>query len=70
MEWVGYHCVDEYEYVPGTAGSDPVLEILLEVGRNDIWPVEPVENEWSADAIVDFLQFIGQKVSGAVIETG
>lgn len=42
----------------------------MEVGRTDIWPPTPDESGWSEDAIFDFLQFIGQKVSSAVPESG
>jgi hypothetical protein len=42
----------------------------LEVGRSDIWPPNPEEGLWSEDAIFDFLQFIGTKVSSAIPETG
>jgi hypothetical protein len=68
-EWLGYHCVDEGE-VYGTAGSEPARNIVVEVGRADIWPPDPAVGVWSEDAIFDFLQFIGQKVSSAVAETG
>jgi hypothetical protein len=43
---------------------------VLEVGRADIWPPDPAVGVWSEDAIFDFLQFIGQKVSSAVAGTG
>lgn len=67
-EWLGYHCVDD-GHVPGTA-VDPGRDIVLEVGRADIWPPDPAANDWSEDAIFDFLQFIGERVSSAVPESG
>lgn len=68
-EWLGYYCVDEGK-VHGTAGSEPSRTIVLEVGRVDIWPPDPAQGMWVEDAIFDFLQFIGQKVSSAVDGTG
>jgi len=56
--------------VPGTAGSDPGHDVVLEVGRADIWPPDPVGGNWSEDAIFDFLQFVGEKVSTAIPDTG
>jgi len=67
-EWLGYYCVDEGN-VQG-AVANPGRDIVLDIGRSDVWPVEPVENEWSDDAIFDFLQFIGEHVSSPVAETG
>jgi hypothetical protein len=67
-EWLGYDCVDA-GHVPGTAGN-PGHDIVLEVGRADIWPPDPVTGEWPEDAIFDFLQFIGDKVSSAIKGTG
>jgi hypothetical protein len=68
-EWLGYRCEDNGD-VPGTAGSDPGRDVVLEVGRADIWPPDPVANSWHEDAVFDFLQFIGEKVSTAVPGTG
>jgi hypothetical protein len=68
-EWLGYDCIDAGE-VPGTGGSNPGRDVVLEVGRADIWPPDPVAGNWPEDAIFDFLQFIGEKVSSAVPETG
>lgn len=67
-EWMGYDCVDK-GHIPGTA-LNASRDIVLEVGRADIWPPDPVENEWSEDAIFDFLQFIGEKVSSPVFNSG
>jgi hypothetical protein len=67
-EWLGYDCVDA-GHVAGTA-VDPGRDIVLEVGRADIWPPQPVSNEWSEDAIFDFLQFVGEHVSSAVAASG
>jgi len=61
-QWLGYYCVDDGQ-VPGTAGSDPGRDVVLEVGRADIWPPHPATGTWTEDAIFDFLQFIGEKVS-------
>lgn len=68
-EWLGYECVDAGR-VPGTGGLHPGRDVVLEVGRSDIWPPDPVAAEWSEDAIFDFLQFIGNKVSSAIPNTG
>ena len=42
----------------------------MEIGRIDIWPVEPVSNAWSEEAIFDFLEFLGRKVSSPVPGSG
>lgn len=68
-EWLGYGCVDA-GFVPGSAGEDPGRDVVLEVGRTDIWPPEPAKDGWSEDAIFDFLQFIGSKVSAAIKDSG
>ena len=67
-EWLGYDCIDA-GHVPGTAG-EPGRDIILEVGRSDIWPPDPFEGEWAEDAMFDFLQFLGEKVSSAVKDSG
>lgn len=67
-EWRGYDCVDA-GFVPGSSG-DPARDIVLEIGRADIWPPDPVEHKWSEDAIFDFLQFVAGKVSSPVPESG
>src|ERR1700727_2235062 len=61
-EWLGYECVDAGQ-VDGTGGSNPGSDLVLDIGRTDCWPVEAVEAAWSEDALFDFLQFIGTKVS-------
>lgn len=61
-ECLGYYCVDEGQ-VPGKAGHDPGRAFRRDIGRNDVWPVDPVEKAWSEDAIFDFLQYLGTKVS-------
>jgi hypothetical protein len=68
-EWLGYYCVDAGQ-VAGTAGEEPGRDIVLEVGRTDVWPPNPVEGQWPEDAIFDFLQFIGEKVSSPIADTG
>jgi hypothetical protein len=68
-EWLGYWCVDEGD-VPGKAGHDPGRAFRRDVGRNDVWPVEPVEREWPEDAIFDFLQYLGTQVSTPDPENG
>lgn len=68
-QWLGYDCVDN-GFVPGTAGSDPGGDVLLDVGRVGLWPPDPAANAWSEDAIFDFLQFVGGKVSSPVPESG
>lgn len=66
-EWFGYECIDAGN-VPGTGGNDPGRDLVLDIGRTDVWPVTPVEAEWSEDAIFDFLQFIGTKVSTPITD--
>jgi hypothetical protein len=66
-EWLGYECVDAGQ-VEGTGGRNPGSDVVLDIGRTDVWPVEPIEAAWSEDAIFDFLQFIGIKVSTPVTE--
>jgi hypothetical protein len=68
-EWLGDYCCDEGD-IPGTAGRDPGRATVFEIGRSDIWPPDPVEGGWSEDAIFDFLQFLGSKVSLPVEGSG
>lgn len=68
-EWLGYYCENEGR-VSGTAGSEPSRDVVLEVGRADLWPPDPVAGSWSEDGIFDFLQFIAEKVSSPVPDTG
>lgn len=62
-EWLGFQCVDSHTPDVGTGGTDPGRDIAIELGRSDLWPVEPVENAWSEDGIFDFMQFLAQRVS-------
>ena len=59
-EWIGHNCVDQGQ-VHGTAGSDPSRDVVLEVGRADIWPPDPVLGGWSEDAIFDFYNSLDKK---------
>jgi hypothetical protein len=69
IEWLGYYCIDEGD-VSGTGGHDPGRAVRRDIGRTDVWPVEPMERQWSEDGIFDFLQYLGTKVSTPIKDGG
>jgi hypothetical protein len=68
-QWLGYHCIDNGA-VPGTGGTDPSREILRDIGRKYELPPDPEKGAWPEEAVFDFLQFLGKKVSSPVPESG
>jgi hypothetical protein len=68
-EWLGYVCIDA-GFVAGTGGQQPGRELLVEIGRRDVWPVANAVSSWTEDGIFDLLQFLGTKVSSPVPDTG
>lgn len=66
---VGYECVDEGE-VFGTLGSAVGERLLLELGRDDLWPVGAHANGWDDDTLFDMMEFIYDQVSSPIEDSG
>ena len=76
-QWAGYPCVDGGDggggWVNGEAGDDAASYIFAHVGRDDLFPIDPVgttgtfpNNGWSEDQIFDMFQFLGTVISKPV----
>lgn len=62
QEAFGYHCVDENE-VPGTLGADPSGRLLVETGRNNLFPAHDHYESWDEDSLLDAVELYDQLVS-------
>jgi hypothetical protein len=60
-EAFGYYCVDAGE-LPGKV-KDVQLEILLNVRKKNLWPIEEMNSHYSEDDFFDVLEFLFQHVS-------
>lgn len=60
-EAFGYHCVDA-GLVPGLI-HDVDLDLLLEVRKKDLWPIQAFSSSYSEDDFFDVIEFLYQHVS-------
>src|SRR5690606_29866557 len=63
-EAFGFYCVDDGQ-VPGKV-ADVEVEILLQIRKSNLWPVEVRAAEYSEDDFFDVIEFLYQYVSKPV----
>jgi hypothetical protein len=62
QEAFGYWCVDAHS-VSGTLGSDIPAVILLDIRKQNLWPVQERCLEYSEDDLFDVIEFLCEHVS-------
>jgi hypothetical protein len=65
QEYFGLYCVD-LDRVPGKLGEDINAAILLEVRKDNLWPVEANIQNYSEDDLFDIIEFLYDHVSKGV----
>lgn len=69
QEAFGYECVDA-GFVPGRTGEAVEETILLETGRDNVWPISQYINDWDEDTLLDMVEYFHHNVSAGVEEEG
>lgn len=62
VEAFGYHCVD-HDWVQGTLGRSPERWFLVNLGREDIWPLHEYGSGYDADTLFDVLEALHDLVA-------
>jgi hypothetical protein len=62
QQYLGYECVDA-GFVPGSVGTDLQAELLLALGKPDLWPVAMALDNWSEDDLFDMIEFLYDHIS-------
>jgi hypothetical protein len=63
QEAFGYWCVDASDLVPGSLGGAIPERLLLELGRENVWPVGDDALGWDDDTFFDMIEFLYDHVS-------
>ena len=65
QETFGKDCVDDPELY-GSLGSNPREKLLLETGRDNLFPVKEHANSWDEDSFLDAVELYGSLVHRSV----
>ena len=62
QQYLGFYCVDS-DFNPGLLGTDLKAEILLSLGKSNLWPMEEKIGFWSEDDLFDMIEFLFDHIS-------
>lgn len=62
QQYLGFYCVDS-DFNPGLLGTDLKAEILLSLGKSNLWPMEEKMGFWSEDDLFDMIEFLFDHIS-------
>lgn len=65
QEYFGYECVDAGA-IPGKLGSDIEGEIMLQVRKSNLWPIEETIKNYTEDDLFDIIEFLYEYISKPV----
>lgn len=65
QESFGFDCIDA-GFVPGRLGEAVQDALLLETGRDNVWPVDEHLDTWDEDTLFDMVEYLFRNVSAGL----
>ena len=62
VESFGYYCVDN-DWVDGTLGKAPERWFLVNIGRDNVWPIQAHGSDYDMDALFDMVEALHDLIS-------